>query len=276
MARPDVQLGPGETLDRLSGAWWILQLERGHRFSTDDVLTAWTGLEAIPRASSVLELGAGIGSIGLMVLHELPADATLTSLEVQRISVELARRTSALNGVDHRVDQRLGDLREDAPLADCGRFPLVLANPPYLSPDQATASPHPQRAAARLELHGDVFHYCARAARHLCEDGRFCFCHSARDPRPEHAIQAAGLQLLGRREVTFRQGQPPMLALFECGHRGDARTRPPVTIRDAQGRWTDTWRRIRQRLSLPRDRRLFGTREASREPTSSPPGAGSR
>ncbi len=89
MARPDPQLGPGETLDRLSGAWWILQLERGHRFNTDDVLTAWTGLEAAPRARTVLDLGAGVGSIGLMVLQELGDEARLVSLEVQRVSVEL-------------------------------------------------------------------------------------------------------------------------------------------------------------------------------------------
>jgi hypothetical protein len=31
---------PGESLDALSGHFRILQLRRGHRFSTDDVLTA--------------------------------------------------------------------------------------------------------------------------------------------------------------------------------------------------------------------------------------------
>ena len=36
------------TLDRLTGGWRIYQLRRGHRFSTDDVLTAWTALGALP------------------------------------------------------------------------------------------------------------------------------------------------------------------------------------------------------------------------------------
>jgi tRNA1Val (adenine37-N6)-methyltransferase len=250
MARPDPQLGPGETLDRLSGAWWILQLERGHRFNTDDVLTAWTGLEAAPRARTVLDLGAGVGSIGLMVLQELGDEARLVSLEVQRVSVELARRTASLNGVSHRVEMLHGDLRDDGALADRGLFDLVLANPPYLSPQRATASPHPQRAAARLELHGDVFHYCARAARHLAPSGRFCLCHSARDPRPLRAIEAAGLRLLARREVSFRQGRPPMLALHLCGHQGEPASVEPLVIRDAQGHWTEAWRRIRRRMRI--------------------------
>ena len=31
----------GETLDAISGYFRLFQLEKGHRFSTDDVLTAW-------------------------------------------------------------------------------------------------------------------------------------------------------------------------------------------------------------------------------------------
>ena len=33
----------GETLDAISGHYRLLQLKNGHRFSTDDVLTAWYG-----------------------------------------------------------------------------------------------------------------------------------------------------------------------------------------------------------------------------------------
>ncbi len=250
MAHPDLTPGPDETLDRLTGAWWILQLARGHRFNTDDVLTAWTGLACRPDAERVLDLGSGVGSIGLMVLQELAPDATLTSLEVQEISWSLAQRTARLNGVEARVDMRLGDLRDAGALAEAGRFPLVLANPPYLSPQRAVASPHPQRAAARLELHGDVFDYCATAARHLEPDGRFCLCHSARDARPREAITAAGLTLLARREVIFRHGQPPMLALFECGWSGAREDREPLTIRDADGRWGPDYLAVRRAMRI--------------------------
>lgn len=250
MSHPDIQPGPGETVDRLTGAWWILQLARGHRFNTDDVLTAWTGLAARPGASRVLDLGAGVGSVGLMVLQELEETATLTSVEVQRVSVELARRTAELNGITGRVEMRLGDLRDPDALSGAGCFPLVLANPPYLPPERAVASPHPQRAAARLELHGDVFDYCRAAAHQLTEDGRFCFCHSAKDPRPERAIHAAGLSRLGRREVVFRHGQPPMLALLECGWTGEAEEREPLCIRGADGQWTAAYRAVRRRMRI--------------------------
>ncbi len=248
MTHPDLLPGPDETLDLLTGSWWILQLARGHRFNTDDLLTAWLGLQARPSALRVLDLGAGIGSVGLMVLQALPPDARLTSLEVQPVSLGLARRTAALNGITERVDMRLGDLRDPRALADCGRFPLVLANPPYLQPGRAVASPHPQRAAARLELHGDIFDYCVAASRHLAPGGRFCFCHSARDPRPERAADQAGLTVLSRREVVFGHGQAPMLALFECAWRGLRRDPDALTIRNAEGAWTPAYLAIRREL----------------------------
>ena len=31
-----------ESLDQLTGEWSVFQLKKGHRFSTDDVVTAWT------------------------------------------------------------------------------------------------------------------------------------------------------------------------------------------------------------------------------------------
>jgi tRNA1(Val) A37 N6-methylase TrmN6 len=54
--------------DSLAGGWRIYQLRRGHRFSADDLLTAWAAVEARPEARTLLDLGAGIGSVGLVSL----------------------------------------------------------------------------------------------------------------------------------------------------------------------------------------------------------------
>ena len=250
MTAPHAQLGPDETLDRLAGGWWILQLRSGHRYSTDDVLTAWTGLQARPTASSVLDLGAGVGAVGLMSLQGLSPRARLVAVEVQAVSAGLARRSVALNRQQHRVQIRQGDLRQAGVLEDHERFDLVLANPPYLTPGTASPSPHPQRAAARLELHGDLFDYCRVAAAHLAAAGRFCLCHSARDPRPERAIAQAGFALLARHEVRFRHGRSPMIAIFTCGHDGQREDPPPLCIRGADGAWTEDWLTIRHAIRI--------------------------
>lgn len=155
MARePDAGEGR-ETLDRLSGDWWIYQLRRGHRYATDDVLTAWTALRARPAARRLLDLGAGVGSIGLMVFRLLPPGARLTSVEVLEESVALARRTVAHNGVADRVDVRLGDLRDPGAIgaAPGERFDLITANPPYLSEAELTeAAPDVREHEPKLAL----------------------------------------------------------------------------------------------------------------------------
>lgn len=243
-----LQPAPEESLDHLAGNWRIFQLRHGHRFSADDVLTAWTAARARPGARRLLDLGAGIGSVGLLTLWRLPDDATLLGLEVQETSVGLARRTAQVNDLQGRVEFRQGDLRNPRNLEGSSPYELITGSPPYLPPDRAVRSPHPQRAAARLELHGDVSDYCRAAAAWLLPDGRFCFCHAAADPRPEQAIAAAGLHLLCRRDVVFRAHQPPLVALFTCGRYGARRDEPVFTIRDGQGRWTDEYIEMRREM----------------------------
>src|SRR5688572_29521580 len=51
--RPDVPAD--ESLDALSGHFRIYQLRGGHRFSTDDLLTAWYGTTCAPSAASILD-----------------------------------------------------------------------------------------------------------------------------------------------------------------------------------------------------------------------------
>ncbi len=107
-------------------------------------------------------------------------------------------------------------------------------------------------ALARLELNGDIFDYCRTAARHLAPGGAFCFCHQARDPRPEQAIQEAGLSLLSRQDVVFRAGHPPRLALFTCATAGERNDRPPLVIREHDGTWSKAYRRIRVAMLIDR------------------------
>lgn len=250
MTLPDEEL----TCDRLAGDWRIFQLRRGHRFSTDDLLTAWTAAEAAPQATRLLDLGAGIGSVGLMTLWCLRPEATLVMVEVQALSHSLARRTLALNGLEGRVSARLGDLREPGMVPERAAFELVTGSPPYIPLGRGVVSAHPQRAGARMELRGDVFDYCDAAARALAPGGRFCFCHAAGDPRPEQAVERAGLRLLHRQDVVFRPHQAPTIALFCCAWEGERVDRPAFHIRGEDGRWTADYLALRARMGTTVER----------------------
>src|SRR5688572_10380229 len=122
-----------ESLDRLGRDWWIFQLIKGHRFSTDDLATAWRASYAVPEATSILDLGCGIGSVGLSTLLRLDPEGSrgvrMVGVEAQEISLALARKTVAYNRIGDRVTLHHGDLRE-VQLDE--RFRLITGSPPYI------------------------------------------------------------------------------------------------------------------------------------------------
>lgn len=250
-----MQVAEPESLDRLAGDWRILQLRGGHRFSADDMLTAWLAAELAPGTRWMLDLGAGIGSVGLMTLWRMPADARLVMVEVQELSHRLAVRTVALNGLSDRVEARLGDLRDPASVPEEGAFPLVTGSPPYVPLGKGSVSPHPQRAGARMELRGSIFDYAKTAARAMTPDGLFVCCFAAGDPRAEEAIAAAGLWLRVRQDVVFREPCAPMITLLAATRTSGVRDRrPPLVIRDSTGEWTEAYLRIREQMGTVLDR----------------------
>lgn len=250
-----LQPGPEETLDALVGPWRVFQLRRGHRFSTDDLACAWRASLAAPQARRVLDLGCGVGSVGLSTLYRLPADATLVAVEAQEVSAGLARRTVALNGLSDRVRVVHGDLRDATVLdgvAEPGSFELVTGSPPYKPLGTGVVSPVPQRAGARMELRGSVYDYCRAAARWLAPGGRFCFVMIADDPRTEDAPIQAGLRVIERWDYVFAAGRAPLIATLVCAREGEAegpRVGGQLVVRGDDGEWTDAYQAFRDEMS---------------------------
>lgn len=210
-------LEPGESLDAISGHWRLFQLEKGHRFSTDDVLTAWYGTTWCPCARHVLDLGSGVGTVGMIAAWRLPA-ARIVTVEAQEESVRLARKSARWNGVEDRFEIRLGDFRETGVLRPEEKFDLVLGSPPYFPPGSGVEGDHPQKVACRFELRGSIADYAAVAARHLERGGVFAcvfpIAPDEQEARVAEAARAAGLVSLRRRAVVLREGERPLLGLF--------------------------------------------------------------
>ena len=59
------ELGEPITVDGLTATLRIFQRKKGHRHSTDDLLTAWYALVKSPPVTRCLDLGTGIGTVGL-------------------------------------------------------------------------------------------------------------------------------------------------------------------------------------------------------------------
>jgi len=205
-----------ETLGAISGHFRLFQLRDGHRFSTDDLLVAWYGTSWCPTARTVLDLGSGVGTVGMICAWRLPG-ACFVTVEAQPESVALARKSARHNGLLDRYEIREGDFRAPDALREEEKFDLITCSPPYFSLAAGVKSDHPQRLACRFELRGDIGDYCAAAARHLALGG-FVACvfpfEPAQQARVQAGVKAAGLTIVRRRPVIFRESEPPLIALF--------------------------------------------------------------
>jgi tRNA1Val (adenine37-N6)-methyltransferase len=242
-ALSDPDVGDEETLDAISGHFRIFQLRKGHRFSTDDVLTAWYGTSWAPSASRVLDLGSGIGSVGMIAAWRL-AGARFVTVEAQEDSVRLARKSAAYNGLPDRYEIRCADFRSPEAIRAGERFDLVLGSPPYFPLGTGFEGDHPQKIACRFELRGDIRDYARVAHQHLADGGLFaCVFPEEQRQRLERAASDASLSIVRRRPVVFREGEPPLIGLFALTRRGDlpeamrdrTSVEPPLIIRTADG-----------------------------------------
>ena len=241
LAPPDVPAG--ESLDAISGHFRLFQLRDGHRFSTDDVLTAWYGTSWAPRAATVLDLGSGIGSVGMVAAWRLPS-ATFVTVEAQEESVRLARKSAAYNGLEARYDIRHGDFRDPGVLGTDERFDLVLGSPPYFPRGTGVEGDHPQKVQCRFEVRGDISDYTRVAMAHLAPGGIFaCVFPSVQLDRVVRAANEAGATIVRRRPVVFREGDAPLVDLFAMmravdlpdAMRAATWVEPPLVIRQAAG-----------------------------------------
>ena len=244
----------GDTLDYLCGFFRIFQYAKGHRYSTDDVLTAWYATTHAPRVDRAADLGSGIGSVALISAWRLPG-AEFVTVEAQEQSIRLARKSVRYNGLDSRFTLHHGDLRE---FAHEPVFDLVTGSPPYWPQGTATEAEHPQAIPARIEIRGSVADYAQTASRILAPGGLFAFVFpTIQMQRALDAVENARLKLIRRRDIVFKEGEPPLITLFAASHVDDipptyeAFVEPPLTIRRKDGGVGAEYSAIRMSFGFP-------------------------
>jgi tRNA1Val (adenine37-N6)-methyltransferase len=234
----ETELGEELTISGLTGPLRIFQRRNGHRHSIDDTTTAWYALKKSPHAKRILDLGSGIGSVGLVVLWELPQDATLTCIEAQDVSFACLKANIECNGLSERVRAHQGDLRN---LALDERFDLITGSPPYFPIGTGVLPQDSQKAHARFELRGHVGDYARVARQHLSDDGTFVFCFPFQQKaRGMQLVTEAGLHLATVQEVIPMPSKPALFSLFSATlNPVHALTQEaPLIVADETGRYT--------------------------------------
>jgi FkbM family methyltransferase len=156
----------------LGGSLRILQPEEGYRAGIDAVLLAAAAPTRSGRKERVLDVGAGVGVVGLALARRMPrADVTLAEREAALC--DLARSNIARNDLEARmrvvqadVSRRLEDLPQLQ--ADAESFDHVLANPPYNPEGAGTVSLEVLKAASNVMPGGNL----ARWARFMAAMAR--------------------------------------------------------------------------------------------------------
>lgn len=252
-----IEPDPGETLDFICGHFRIFQYANGHRYSTDDVLTAWYGTVCAPRVDRAADLGSGIGSVATIAAWRLTG-ARFVTVEAQEMSVKLARKSARFNGLDSRFTIHHGDLRDSSVFSGEAPFDLVLGSPPYFPLGTAMRAEHAQAVPARIEVRGSVADYAATAARILAPGGVFAFVFPA--AQLERAMQALGdaqLRLVRRRDVIFKEGETALISLFAASRADDIPPayqpliEHPLTIRRRDGGVDAEYSAIRMSFGFP-------------------------
>ena len=205
-------------------------------FGTDSMVL--THFVRLPRQAKVLDLGAGCGTLGLLLCATDPG-CTVTGLEIDPVAHQAALENIQRNGAQDRLKSICTDLRSFAP---GGGFDVCVSNPPYFSGGPASRSTplarrddccHPEElfaaASKALKFGGDF--YLVQKPEKLAQ---LIACGAA------EKLEAKRLRLVRHREggpittvlLQFRKGGKPGLIMDE------------LCLFDSQGAPTAQYREI--------------------------------
>lgn len=207
--------------------------------STDSMVLAH--FASLPRNAKVLDLGAGAGTLGLLLCAKDPG-CQVTGLEITESGHEAALQNIARNNLTARLTSICADVRHVPSEFAPGSFHCCISNPPYFSGGPASqATPLARRedcctpedllksAAWALRYGGDFFlvHKPERLAQLIA-------CAAP------HKLEAKRLTLIRHKEggpitlilLQFRKGGKPGLIMEER------------SLFDSQGNPTDYYREV--------------------------------
>jgi tRNA1Val (adenine37-N6)-methyltransferase len=232
------ELGEALFVSGLVGPYRIFQRKKGHRHGIDDATTAWYALQKTAPVKKALDLGTGIGTIGLAVLWALGDGAQLTCVEAQEISYRLLCENILANGLNGSVRAIHGDIRD---LALGERFPLVTGSPPYFPIGTGSTPEDSQKAHARFEIRGDVSDYARAAKRHITEDGLFVFCFPFQQKsRCIKLVTDVGFRFKTIRDVVPMKSKPALFSLYcaSLSFTGTVTEEEPLIVAFENGSYT--------------------------------------
>jgi tRNA1Val (adenine37-N6)-methyltransferase len=216
----------------------LTQPARGYRYSLDPFLLA--GFCRPRPRERILDLGAGVGVIGLLLARRHPT-VRVVGIELQPELARHAAENARASGLAGRCHVILADLREAPRFLPPEHFHRVVANPPFRKAGSGAAPPDPRRAGARQEATFDIADLVRVSAALLRFGGALDVVHLAeRLPELFVRLAAGGLEPKTLRLVAPFPGVAPRLCLVTAvkGGRPGLRVMPALAVHERPGQLT--------------------------------------
>jgi tRNA1(Val) A37 N6-methylase TrmN6 len=239
-------LGPGPvgTIGFLDGRLPLSSRAGGHRPGTDAALLV--AAARFRRAARIIDLGAGIGTVGLGLALLDPAaevglaerdaaDLALAAMNADAAGLGARARTIAVDLIGTSFAQAL------AVLGGAASADLVVTNPPFFAAARVRRTPDADKARAHLMPEGGLARWLGLAAELLAGHGDLVLIHRT-DALPEIlAVLAGRLGAVRVRPVHPRAGAPAIRVLVRAtkGSRAPFSLLPGLVLHAADGGFTD-------------------------------------
>lgn len=202
------QLPNGYTLCLTAGAFPL---------STDSMVLAH--FVRLPKAARVLDLGAGCGTLGLLLCARRE-DCAVTGVELDEAAHATAMDNILRNGLQARMESICADLRQIPALLPAGSFSVCVSNPPYYTGGPASRTTPTARRDDCCTSRDLMF-----AAGHALQYGGSFFLVHKPEKLAELIVRASEFQLEVKRLMFLRhkEGSPVnliFLQLRKCGKPG--------------------------------------------------------
>lgn len=192
----------------------IEQPEHGYRYSLDPFLVA--GFCRPRPRERILDLGAGVGVIGLLLARRHPT-VEVVGIELDRELAAQAALNARANHLESRCRVIRGDLRAAPRFLPPEHFHRVVANPPFRKIGAGAAPPDAARAAARQERTLTLADLTRTAAALLRFGGAFDMIHlTERLPELCGALSASRLEPKRLQLIVPEAAAAPRLCLLEA------------------------------------------------------------
>lgn len=200
----------------------------GYRFNSDSIFLYDFASNFSPKGS-LLDVGCGVGVIGLLLARDFPVSPTL--VEKQAKMAAYARKNMQVNGIEGRLLE--GDFLE-LENRELGAFDTIVSNPPFYH-ENVVQSNDAHMHACRYSTHLPIDAFFKKSASLLKPRGRFIFCYDASQlPQIITALEGAKLRMESVRFVHSKAVRPAKLVMVHARKGSKAQTKilPPLIAFD--------------------------------------------